>query len=46
MASLARAREIAEILKQWIEAGQFELTAPVRPMPTGRSLNSLEEKIF
>lgn len=46
MASLSRAREIANILKQWIEAGQFELTAPVRPMPTNRSLKGLEEKIF
>lgn len=46
MASLARAREIAEILRKWIEAGQFELSAPVRPMPADRSLNGLEEKIF
>lgn len=43
LSSLAKARQIANILKQWIEAGQFELTAPVRPMPVGTSLNGLKE---
>lgn len=44
MSSLARAREIANILKSWIEAGSFTLTAPVRPMPTGTSLKTLQER--
>lgn len=43
LSSLAKAREIAAILKQWIENGSFELTAPVRPMPTGTSLKKLKE---
>lgn len=43
LSSLAKARQIAEVLKQWIEKGQFELTAPVRPMPTGTSLKGLKE---
>lgn len=43
VASLAKAREIASILKSWIQKGQFLLTEPVRPMPTGTSLKSLQE---
>lgn len=43
VASLAKAREIAGILKSWIQKGQFLLTEPVRPMPTGTSLKSLQE---
>ena len=43
LSSLARAREIADILKGWIERGEFLLTAPTRPMPANRSLKSLEE---
>ena len=45
LSSLAKARQIAGILKQWIEQGQFELTAPVRPMPTGTSLKGLEKRL-
>lgn len=41
VASLAKAREIAGILKSWIQKGQFLLTEPVRPMPTGTSLKGL-----
>ena len=41
--SLNKARKIAAILKDWIEKGQFELTAPVRPMPTGTSLQGLKD---
>ncbi len=43
LSSLAKARKIAAVLKQWIENGEFELTAPVRPMPTGTSLKGLSE---
>ena len=41
VASLAKARQIADILKSWIQKGDFLLTEPVRPMPTGTSLKSL-----
>ena len=43
LSSLYKARKIANILKEWIQKSEFELTAPVRPMPTGRSLNGLKE---
>lgn len=43
MSSLYKARRIAAILKEWIGNGSFELSAPVRPMPTGRTLNDLKE---
>ena len=43
LSSLNKARKIAAILKDWIEKGQFELTAPVRPMPTGTSLQGLKD---
>lgn len=44
VSSLAKARQIAEILKSWIQEGRFTLTEPVRPMPTGTSLKSLKEE--
>lgn len=43
VASLAKAREIAEILKSRIQQGRFLLTEPVRPMPAGTSLKALQE---
>lgn len=43
VASLSKARQIAEILKSWIQNGSFLLTEPVRPMPTGTSLKGLQE---
>lgn len=43
VASLAKAREIASILKNWIQKGDFLLTEPVRPMPSGTTLKSLRE---
>lgn len=43
VASLAKAREIAVTLKSWIEKGNFRLTEPIRPMPTGGSLKPLLE---
>jgi uncharacterized protein (DUF39 family) len=36
LASLRRSMQIAEILKQWIESGQFTLTQPVAPLPLDR----------
>jgi len=33
LTSYARSLEIAETLKQWIQAGSFELTEPVAPLP-------------
>jgi uncharacterized protein (DUF39 family) len=46
VSSLAKAREIAAILKEWIERGEFLLTEPVRPMPVGTSVKGLEEMGF
>ncbi len=43
VASLAQARKIAGTLKSWIQKREFLLTEPVRPMPTGTSLKSLQE---
>ena len=43
VASLSKARQIAEILKSWIQKGDFLLTEPVRPMPTDASLKGLQE---
>ncbi|MBI5016409.1 MAG: homocysteine biosynthesis protein [Deltaproteobacteria bacterium] len=34
LSSLPRAREIAGLLKSWIQAGQFTLGAPQEPLPT------------
>lgn len=45
LSSLAKARQIAMVLKDWIEKRQFELTAPVRPMPVGTSLKGLSENL-
>src|SRR4030066_1912328 len=33
LSSYHRAKEIAQILKEWIEAGKFLLTKPVEPLP-------------
>lgn len=41
LSSIGKAREIAGILKGWIESGKFELTAPVRPMPTHSGVRKL-----
>jgi uncharacterized protein (DUF39 family) len=37
LASIARSRQVATQLKQWIEAGTFTLTEPVAPIPKERS---------
>ena len=43
VASLQKAREIADILKKSIQNGKFELTTPVAMFPTGTSLKKLFE---
>ncbi|TKG93461.1 hypothetical protein EYV94_17080 [Puteibacter caeruleilacunae] len=43
VASLQKARKIANILKEKLQAGEFEVTKPVQMFPTGTSLNSLKE---
>jgi uncharacterized protein (DUF39 family) len=37
LSSYARAREVALILKAWIEAGTFLLSEPVAPLPEAAS---------
>lgn len=44
VASLYKAREIAEVLKRQVAEGHFLLTEPVRPMPASASLKSLLER--
>jgi L-aspartate semialdehyde sulfurtransferase len=44
VASLQKAREIAELLKYSIQTGKFELTIPVATFPTGTSLKKLFEQ--
>ena len=41
VASLAKARKIAETLKIWMQTGSFLLTEPVMQMPTATSLKGL-----
>ena len=43
VASLQKAREIADLLKKSIQGGKFELTCPVGMFPTGTSLKKLFE---
>ncbi|MFZ5351897.1 MAG: homocysteine biosynthesis protein [Bacillota bacterium] len=42
LSSLKLAREIAELLKNWIEKGSFELSIPVAKLPTDNKVNKLE----
>jgi uncharacterized protein (DUF39 family) len=42
LSSIYKAREIAEILKQWISGGIFLLSEPLESFPRGKGLNSLE----
>ncbi len=47
LSSYLKAREIAEILKEWIRSGSFLLTEPVQLLPSvdsGIALKGLEEK--
>lgn len=41
LSSLKRAREIADTLKSWVSEGKFEVSEPVRPLPTGHGFKPL-----
>jgi L-aspartate semialdehyde sulfurtransferase len=43
VASLQKARQIATLLKSYIQKGEFELTCPVASFPSGTSLKKLIE---
>jgi len=43
VASLSKARKIADELKRWLLNGEFEITRPVQMFPANTSLNSLKE---
>jgi uncharacterized protein (DUF39 family) len=43
VSSLARARKIADLLKSWLQNGQFEISQPVQLFPQNTTLNSLKE---
>lgn len=42
LSSLDKARRIAEVLKGWIESGEFTITEPVRPMPAESAVKPLK----
>lgn len=43
VASLSKARKIADELKKWLLNGDFEVSKPVQMFPTNTSLNGLKE---
>ncbi len=43
VASLAKARKIANELKEWLQSGEFEVSKPVQMFPQNTSLNGLKE---
>jgi uncharacterized protein (DUF39 family) len=46
LSSIPRAREIAAVLKGWIQKGEFQLTEPVKPLPSPSDsfiVNSIKE---
>ena len=43
LSSYAKARRIADVLKQWVSSGKFLLQEPVQRLPLGNKLNALEE---
>uniref|UniRef100_UPI003216371F homocysteine biosynthesis protein n=1 Tax=uncultured Draconibacterium sp. TaxID=1573823 RepID=UPI003216371F len=43
VASLSKARKIADELKQWLQKGEFEISKPVQMFPQNTSLNGLKE---
>ncbi|WP_319479778.1 homocysteine biosynthesis protein [uncultured Draconibacterium sp.] len=43
VASLKKARKIADDLKKWLQNGEFEVTKPVQMFPSNTSLNGLKE---
>ena len=44
LSSLAMAREIARVLKEWLQSGKFLLQEPIRPLPLEGRMNPLEEE--
>ena len=44
ISSYKKAREIAQLLKEWIMAGTFTLTKPVAPLPSDRECKPLKKK--
>jgi uncharacterized protein (DUF39 family) len=47
ISSYSKAREIAQLLKKWIDSGKFLLTVPVEPLPgpgEGTKIQPLEER--
>ena len=44
LSSYSGAREVASILKDWIEHKEFTLNQPVMTFPKERKLNKLEER--
>jgi len=42
ISSYKKAREIAEILKEWIKSGKFTLSEPVAPLPKDREVKSIK----
>ncbi len=43
VSSIAKARKIADELKNWLQNGEFEISKPVQMFPKNTSLNSLAE---
>ncbi len=43
VASLAKARKIANELREWLQKGEFEVSKPVQMFPKNTSLNGLKE---
>lgn len=43
MSSLKRAKEISEVLKEWIDDGEFLLSKPVRKLPTDREFKPMKQ---
>lgn len=44
LASLYRSQQVAELLKQWIEAGEFLLTEPVASLPSDRQFQPQDQR--
>jgi uncharacterized protein (DUF39 family) len=47
ISSYSKAQEIASVLKEWINTGEFLLSSPVAPLPgidDNITMNTLEEK--
>ena len=42
LASIPRSREVAEILKAWLDEGNFFLAEPVAPLPSDRRFLGLD----